>query len=182
MIICLVVLVGRFFLLNDAALMFQCARATPVACRSAENKKPFSRCRTNPLSALWLMHDHFNSFFCSPSSSPALLSSLSPALLAVLPLLCLCVFSGSAGSFNMSNSGDLFMSVQSLNGDSYQGGQVGANIQSQVGASSKLSAPLVPVRLFSRRPAHSADLHSRAEVAPSPELYVNVRAIVSPTV
>ncbi|MEQ2201399.1 hypothetical protein XENOCAPTIV_011766, partial [Xenoophorus captivus] len=37
----------------------------------------------------------------------------------------------SAGSFNLSNSGDLFMSVQSLNGDSYQGGQVGANIQSQ---------------------------------------------------
>lgn len=27
------------------------------------------------------------------------------------------------------------MSVQSLNGDSYQGGQVGANIQSQVGIS-----------------------------------------------
>uniref|UniRef100_A0A8C5HAQ0 Pre-B-cell leukemia transcription factor 1 n=1 Tax=Gouania willdenowi TaxID=441366 RepID=A0A8C5HAQ0_GOUWI len=40
---------------------------------------------------------------------------------------------GSAASFNMSNSGDLFMSVQSLNGDAYQGGQVGANIQSQVG-------------------------------------------------
>ncbi|XP_016414342.1 pre-B-cell leukemia transcription factor 1-like [Sinocyclocheilus rhinocerous] len=38
----------------------------------------------------------------------------------------------SAGSFNMSNSGDLFMSVQSLNGDSYQGSQVGANVQSQV--------------------------------------------------
>ncbi|KTF76652.1 hypothetical protein cypCar_00028020 [Cyprinus carpio] len=37
---------------------------------------------------------------------------------------------GSAGSFNM-NSGDLFMSVQSLNGDSYQGAQVGANVQSQ---------------------------------------------------
>ncbi|KFP72268.1 Pre-B-cell leukemia transcription factor 1, partial [Acanthisitta chloris] len=33
---------------------------------------------------------------------------------------------------NMSNSGDLFMSVQSLNGDSYQGAQVGANVQSQV--------------------------------------------------
>uniref|UniRef100_A0ACB8F2A8 Pre-B-cell leukemia transcription factor 1 n=1 Tax=Sphaerodactylus townsendi TaxID=933632 RepID=A0ACB8F2A8_9SAUR len=32
----------------------------------------------------------------------------------------------------MSNSGDLFMSVQSLNGDSYQGAQVGANVQSQV--------------------------------------------------
>lgn len=47
----------------------------------------------------------------------------------------LCALSGSAGSFNMSNSGDLFMSVQSLNGDSYQGGQVGANIQSQVGTS-----------------------------------------------
>uniref|UniRef100_A0A672S961 Pre-B-cell leukemia transcription factor 1-like n=1 Tax=Sinocyclocheilus grahami TaxID=75366 RepID=A0A672S961_SINGR len=40
---------------------------------------------------------------------------------------------GSAGSFNM-NSGDLFMSVQSLNGDSYQGAQVGANVQSQVGS------------------------------------------------
>ena len=44
-----------------------------------------------------------------------------------------CLLSGSAGSFNMSNSGDLFMSVQSLNGDSYQGAQVGANVQSQVG-------------------------------------------------
>lgn len=30
------------------------------------------------------------------------------------------------------------MSVQSLNGDSYQGGQVGANIQSQVGVSLSL--------------------------------------------
>ncbi|KAM6939230.1 pre-B-cell leukemia transcription factor 1-like isoform X5 [Anarrhichthys ocellatus] len=39
---------------------------------------------------------------------------------------------GSGGSFNMSNSGDLFMNVQSLNGDSYQGAQVGANVQSQV--------------------------------------------------
>ncbi|XP_040216095.1 pre-B-cell leukemia transcription factor 1 isoform X7 [Rana temporaria] len=38
---------------------------------------------------------------------------------------------GSSSSFNMSNSGDLFMSVQSLNGDSYQGAQVGANVQSQ---------------------------------------------------
>ncbi|NXW37077.1 PBX1 factor, partial [Phaetusa simplex] len=40
-------------------------------------------------------------------------------------------FPGSSSSFNMSNSGDLFMSVQSLNGDSYQGAQVGANVQSQ---------------------------------------------------
>ncbi|KAM5147766.1 pre-B-cell leukemia transcription factor 1 isoform 2-T2 [Mantella aurantiaca] len=39
---------------------------------------------------------------------------------------------GSSSSFNMSNSGDLFMNVQSLNGDSYQGAQVGANVQSQV--------------------------------------------------
>ncbi|KAM6343080.1 pre-B-cell leukemia transcription factor 1 isoform 2-T2 [Alca torda] len=39
---------------------------------------------------------------------------------------------GSSSSFNMSNSGDLFMSVQSLNGDSYQGAQVGANVQSQM--------------------------------------------------
>ncbi|XP_034036625.1 pre-B-cell leukemia transcription factor 1b [Thalassophryne amazonica] len=39
---------------------------------------------------------------------------------------------GSAASFNMSNSGDLFMTVQSLNGDSYQGAQVGTNMQSQV--------------------------------------------------
>ncbi|XP_020774490.2 pre-B-cell leukemia transcription factor 1-like isoform X3 [Boleophthalmus pectinirostris] len=39
---------------------------------------------------------------------------------------------GSGASFNMSNSGDLFMTVQSLNGDSYQGAQVGANVQSQV--------------------------------------------------
>lgn len=58
---------------------------------------------------------------------------------AVAPSL----LSGSAGSFNMSNSGDLFMSVQSLNGDSYQGAQVGANVQSQVGQqrSSTATAP-----------------------------------------
>nr|XP_010952161.2 pre-B-cell leukemia transcription factor 1 [Camelus bactrianus] len=36
------------------------------------------------------------------------------------------------GKFSLSNSGDLFMGVQSLNGDSYQGAQVGANVQSQV--------------------------------------------------
>uniref|UniRef100_A0A8C1R5M0 Pre-B-cell leukemia transcription factor 3 n=1 Tax=Cyprinus carpio TaxID=7962 RepID=A0A8C1R5M0_CYPCA len=40
--------------------------------------------------------------------------------------------SGSSGSFNLPNSGDLFMSMQNLNGDSYQGAQVGANVQSQV--------------------------------------------------
>lgn len=74
--------------------------------------------QTNPLDAP--LHDRCNSF-----SSVSLLSLL----------FLLCALSGSAGSFNMSNSGDLFMSVQSLNGDSYQGGQVGANIQSQVGTS-----------------------------------------------
>ncbi|XP_042734647.1 pre-B-cell leukemia transcription factor 3 isoform X4 [Tympanuchus pallidicinctus] len=40
--------------------------------------------------------------------------------------------SGSSGSFNLPNSGDMFMNMQSLNGDSYQGSQVGANVQSQV--------------------------------------------------
>uniref|UniRef100_A0A673GUW1 Pre-B-cell leukemia homeobox 3b n=1 Tax=Sinocyclocheilus rhinocerous TaxID=307959 RepID=A0A673GUW1_9TELE len=40
--------------------------------------------------------------------------------------------SGSSGSFNLLNSGDMFMSMQNLNGDSYQGAQVGANVQSQV--------------------------------------------------
>ncbi|XP_053092430.1 pre-B-cell leukemia transcription factor 3b isoform X6 [Pangasianodon hypophthalmus] len=40
--------------------------------------------------------------------------------------------SGSSGSFNLPNSGDMFMSMQNPNGDSYQGAQVGANVQSQV--------------------------------------------------
>ncbi|XP_038640676.1 pre-B-cell leukemia transcription factor 4 isoform X2 [Scyliorhinus canicula] len=43
--------------------------------------------------------------------------------------------SGSSGSFNMPNSGDLFMNMQSLNGDSYQSSQVGANVQSQANGS-----------------------------------------------
>uniref|UniRef100_A0A672JK79 Pre-B-cell leukemia transcription factor 1 n=1 Tax=Salarias fasciatus TaxID=181472 RepID=A0A672JK79_SALFA len=33
-------------------------------------------------------------------------------------------FPGSSGSFNLPNSGDMFLSMQSLNGDSYQGAQV----------------------------------------------------------
>uniref|UniRef100_A0A3P9P4R2 PBX homeobox 3 n=1 Tax=Poecilia reticulata TaxID=8081 RepID=A0A3P9P4R2_POERE len=40
--------------------------------------------------------------------------------------------SGSSGSFSLPNTGDMFLSMQSLNGDSYQGAQVGANVQSQV--------------------------------------------------
>uniref|UniRef100_A0A8C7SU60 Pre-B-cell leukemia transcription factor 1 n=1 Tax=Oncorhynchus mykiss TaxID=8022 RepID=A0A8C7SU60_ONCMY len=39
--------------------------------------------------------------------------------------------SGSSASFSLPNSGDMFMSMQSLNGASYQGAQVGANVQSQ---------------------------------------------------
>ncbi|XP_061116104.1 pre-B-cell leukemia transcription factor 3b isoform X2 [Conger conger] len=42
------------------------------------------------------------------------------------------MFTGSSSSFNLPNSGDMFMSMQNLNGDSYQGAQVGANVQSQV--------------------------------------------------
>ncbi|CAB1415738.1 unnamed protein product [Pleuronectes platessa] len=42
------------------------------------------------------------------------------------------MFTGSSGSFNLPNYGDMFLSMQSLNGDSYQGAQVGANVQSQV--------------------------------------------------
>ncbi|XP_010891921.1 pre-B-cell leukemia transcription factor 3 isoform X2 [Esox lucius] len=41
------------------------------------------------------------------------------------------MFTGSSASFNLPNSGDMFMSMQSLNGASYQGAQVGANVQSQ---------------------------------------------------
>uniref|UniRef100_A0A8C5CXH5 Pre-B-cell leukemia transcription factor 3 n=1 Tax=Gadus morhua TaxID=8049 RepID=A0A8C5CXH5_GADMO len=41
--------------------------------------------------------------------------------------------SGSAGSFSLPHSGDMgFLGMQSLNGHSYQGAQVGANVQSQV--------------------------------------------------
>uniref|UniRef100_A0A8C6X706 PBX homeobox 3 n=1 Tax=Naja naja TaxID=35670 RepID=A0A8C6X706_NAJNA len=40
--------------------------------------------------------------------------------------------SGTSGSFNLPNSGDMFMNMQNLNGESYQGSQVGANVQSQV--------------------------------------------------
>ncbi|KAM9476217.1 pre-B-cell leukemia transcription factor 3b isoform 3-T3 [Clarias gariepinus] len=42
------------------------------------------------------------------------------------------MFTGSSGSFILPNSGDMFMSMQNLNRDSYQGPQVGANAQSQV--------------------------------------------------
>lgn len=67
-------------------------------------------------------------------------------------------FPGSSGSFNLPNSGDMFMNMQSLNGDSYQGSQVGANVQSQVGEMPQLgpfwqgrvwvqNSPLWPVKV-----------------------------------
>ncbi|KAL7980892.1 hypothetical protein Chor_002046 [Crotalus horridus] len=40
--------------------------------------------------------------------------------------------SGTSSSFNLPNSGDMFMNMQNLNGETYQGSQVGANVQSQV--------------------------------------------------
>ncbi|XP_048875901.1 pre-B-cell leukemia transcription factor 3-like isoform X2 [Brienomyrus brachyistius] len=42
------------------------------------------------------------------------------------------MFTGSSGSFNLPNSGDMFMSMPTLNGDSYPGVQVAAGVQSQV--------------------------------------------------
>ncbi|XP_017324190.1 pre-B-cell leukemia transcription factor 3b isoform X2 [Ictalurus punctatus] len=42
------------------------------------------------------------------------------------------MFTGSSSTFNLPNSGNMFMSMQNPNGDSYQGAQVGANVQSQV--------------------------------------------------
>lgn len=74
------------------------------------------------------------------------------------------------------------MSVQSLNGDSYQGGQVGANIQSQVGTSSVQSRSRIstPRPLWERRDPQQLDLHSKAEVRLCPELHINIEAIVSP--
>ncbi|XP_038651066.1 pre-B-cell leukemia transcription factor 1-like isoform X1 [Scyliorhinus canicula] len=38
----------------------------------------------------------------------------------------------SSASYNVTNSGDLYMNMQALNGDSYQAAQVGANVQLQV--------------------------------------------------
>ncbi|TTB27309.1 Pre-B-cell leukemia transcription factor 3 [Bagarius yarrelli] len=40
--------------------------------------------------------------------------------------------SGSSGSFNLQNSGDMFINMQIPNGKSYQGAEVGANVQLQV--------------------------------------------------
>lgn len=85
-------------------------------------------------SGVWfLLGAAFPSCFLSSSPSPALRSLglyiCSSLLFSYLTLS----FPGSSGSFNLPNSGDMFMNMQSLNGDSYQGSQVGANVQSQVG-------------------------------------------------
>lgn len=80
-----------------------------------------------------------------PGGAPAPLALASACSLSLCDSTAPSLLSGSGGSFNMSNSGDLFMSVQSLNGDSYQGAQVGANVQSQVGqitqGPARLTAP-----------------------------------------
>lgn len=76
-----------------------------------------------------------------PPPPPLLSSAPSPALRSLGLYICSSLlfsyltlsFPGSSGSFNLPNSGDMFMNMQSLNGDSYQGSQVGANVQSQVG-------------------------------------------------
>lgn len=78
---------------------------------------------------------------CAAFPPPLLSSSPSPALRSLGLYICSSLlfsyltlsFPGSSGSFNLPNSGDMFMNMQSLNGDSYQGSQVGANVQSQVG-------------------------------------------------
>ncbi|XP_041064288.1 pre-B-cell leukemia transcription factor 1-like isoform X1 [Carcharodon carcharias] len=44
----------------------------------------------------------------------------------------LCTSLDSSASYNMTSGGDLYMSMQALNGDSYQAAQVGANVQLQV--------------------------------------------------
>ncbi len=83
--------------------------------------------------SLWAAGSYALKSWSNYNCFSALLNSSNSFLWLVLSLSVVFVhLSGSAGSFNMSNSGDLFMSVQSLNGDSYQGSQVGANVQSQV--------------------------------------------------
>lgn len=72
---------------------------------------------------------------------------------------------GSSGSFNLPNSGDMFMNMQSLNGDSYQGSQVGANVQSQVGEMPQ-PGPFEQGRVWAQNSLlspHGRGLHIRAE-------------------
>lgn len=63
------------------------------------------------------------------------------------------------------------MSVQSLNGDSYQGAQVGANVQSQVGTQ--------PARRRAREPAARA-LRRLGASAPCPERASGANAEAEP--
>ena len=73
------------------------------------------------------------------------------------------------------------MSVQSLNGDSYQGGQVGANIQSQVGTSSIRAWNIFVVVLEQPiRDRDSLDLNQRErEVTLCPWQNINTVVIVN---
>lgn len=90
-------------------------------------RSPHARAATSPpLSPACPLLSCCFSFPCPQVSGLCFCSSL---LFSYLTLS----FPGSSGSFNLPNSGDMFMNMQSLNGDSYQGSQVGANVQSQVG-------------------------------------------------
>lgn len=91
------------------------------------HRSPHARAATSPpLSLACPLLSCCFSFPCPQVSGLCFCSSL---LFSYLTLS----FPGSSGSFNLPNSGDMFMNMQSLNGDSYQGSQVGANVQSQVG-------------------------------------------------
>ncbi|XP_070296916.1 pre-B-cell leukemia transcription factor 3 [Salvelinus sp. IW2-2015] len=62
---------------------------------------------------------------------------------------------GSSASFSLPNSGDMFMNMQSLNGASYQGAQVGDNVQSQGSTNAMLSCQTVGYNDGLRHPMYS---------------------------
>lgn len=99
----------------------------------------FSRCKIHylqlfsillDLEMLYGIHNLSLLYLFSFPASGSLRIMCSSTLFSCAPTLS---FPGSSGSFNLPNSGDMFMNMQSLNGDSYQGSQSGANVQSQVG-------------------------------------------------
>ncbi|KAJ6653869.1 hypothetical protein lerEdw1_008617 [Lerista edwardsae] len=103
--------------------------ATNVSAHGSQANSP----STPNSAALALLLPQNKELFHRQSLLPSFHNERGTELDHEVGLMCLTLsFPGSSSSFNMSNSGDLFMSVQSLNGDSYQGAQVGANVQSQV--------------------------------------------------
>ncbi|KAF7695159.1 pre-B-cell leukemia transcription factor 3b isoform X2 [Silurus meridionalis] len=86
------------------------AHAVAAAVQNSQTNSP-----TTPNSGFQMKDEEFN--LDSADNKNTLLTSM---------------FTGSSGSFNLPNSGNMFMSMQNPNGDSYQGAQVGANVQSQV--------------------------------------------------